>query len=60
MARTNFQYEKRQRELEKKRRAAEKARRRLEAKQRAGDDPAGQPDGSRDGAVLTPDTGTPA
>lgn len=32
MARTNFQYEKRQRELEKKKRAEEKVRRRLEAK----------------------------
>jgi hypothetical protein len=32
MARTNFQYEKRQRELEKKRKADEKAKRKLEAK----------------------------
>jgi hypothetical protein len=32
MARTNFQYEKRQRELEKKRKAEEKARRKAEAK----------------------------
>jgi hypothetical protein len=32
MARTNFQYEKRQRELEKKRKAEEKARRKLETK----------------------------
>lgn len=32
MARTNFQYEKRQRELEKKRKQEEKARRKLEAK----------------------------
>jgi len=32
MARNNFQYEKRQRELEKKRKADEKARRKLEAK----------------------------
>lgn len=42
MARTNFQYEKRQRELEKKRKAEEKAKRKAEAKhQRApegGDD----------------------
>ena len=59
MARTNFQYEKRQRELEKKRRALEKARRRLEAKQRVADDP-GQPDAPHEGAVLTPDAGTPA
>jgi hypothetical protein len=32
MAKTNFQYEKRQRELEKKKKAEEKARRKLEAK----------------------------
>lgn len=32
MARTNFQYEKRQRELEKKRKQEEKARRKLESK----------------------------
>ncbi|MBB3120449.1 hypothetical protein [Pseudoduganella violacea] len=32
MAKTNFQYEKRQRELEKKRKAEEKARRKQEAK----------------------------
>ena len=33
MAKTNFQYEKRQRELEKKRKAEEKARRKQETKQ---------------------------
>jgi hypothetical protein len=32
MAKTNFQYEKRQRELEKKRKQEEKARRKLETK----------------------------
>jgi len=32
MAKTNFQYEKRQRELEKKRKAEEKAKRKLESK----------------------------
>lgn len=36
MAKTNFQYEKRQRELEKKRKAEEKARRKAEAKQGKG------------------------
>ncbi|QGZ39600.1 hypothetical protein [Pseudoduganella flava] len=36
MAKTNFQYEKRQRELEKKRKAEEKARRKQEAKHRPG------------------------
>jgi len=38
MAKTNFQYEKRQRELEKKRKADEKARRKEEAKHK----PAGE------------------
>jgi hypothetical protein len=37
MAKTNFQYEKRQRELEKKRKQEEKARRRSEAKATPGD-----------------------
>lgn len=32
MAKTNFQYEKRQKELEKKKKAEEKARKKLEAK----------------------------
>jgi hypothetical protein len=44
MARTNFQYEKRQRELEKKRKAEEKARRKQDAKREAHEGPAaGQP-----------------
>jgi len=34
MAKTNFQYEKRQRELEKKRKQEEKAKRKLEGKSR--------------------------
>jgi hypothetical protein len=38
MAKTNFQYEKRQRELEKKRKAEEKAQKKLAAKSR----PAGE------------------
>jgi hypothetical protein len=38
MAKTNFQYEKRQRELEKKRKAEEKARRKLESKQHKGEE----------------------
>ncbi|MCC2956627.1 hypothetical protein LK542_13490 [Massilia sp. IC2-477] len=43
MARTNFQYEKRQRELEKKRKAEEKARRKQEAKREGGEGgPAGE------------------
>lgn len=45
MARTNFQYEKRQRELEKKRKAEEKARRKQDAKREAPEGlPAGQAD----------------
>lgn len=42
MAKTNFQYEKRQRELEKKRKAEEKARRKQDAKSHK--EP-GEPDG---------------
>ena len=37
MAKTNFQYEKRQRELEKKRKAEEKARRKQDAKHEPGE-----------------------
>jgi hypothetical protein len=36
MAKTNFSYEKRQRELEKKKKAEEKAKRKLEAKNHPG------------------------
>ncbi|OON60710.1 hypothetical protein B0920_17255 [Massilia sp. KIM] len=39
MTRNNFTYEKRQRELEKKRKAEEKARRKLEAKRGAPGEP---------------------
>jgi hypothetical protein len=42
MARNNFQYEKRQRELEKKRKADEKAKRKLETK----NDPTAHDDGA--------------
>ena len=38
MAKTNFQYEKRQRELEKKRKAEEKARKKQEAKLHKGEE----------------------
>jgi hypothetical protein len=53
MAKTNFSYEKRQRELEKKKKAEEKARKKLEAK----NSPAGE-----DGAAETEeaDEDTPA
>jgi hypothetical protein len=37
MAKTNFSYEKRQRELEKKKKAEEKAKRKLEAKNNPGE-----------------------
>ena len=51
MAKTNFQYEKRQRELEKKRKAEEKARRKADAK--SGHRPAaGQGQGDEPGAVA--------
>jgi hypothetical protein len=45
MARTNFAYEKRQRELEKKRKAEEKARRKAEAKHHSPDGEGGQAQG---------------
>jgi hypothetical protein len=44
MAKTNFQYEKRQRELEKKKKAEEKARRKQEAKQHKGEGGEASPD----------------
>jgi len=46
MAKTNFQYEKRQRELEKKRKADEKARKKQEAKQHKGDETPAPDEGS--------------
>jgi hypothetical protein len=53
MARTNFQYEKRQRELEKKRKADEKAKRKAEAKShKPGESGEGE---EADGEVVTPD-----
>ena len=44
MAKTNFSYEKRQRELEKKKKAEEKARKKLEAKNNPGAAEAETPD----------------
>lgn len=44
MAKTNFSYEKRQRELEKKKKAEEKARKKLEAKNNPGTDGNAAPD----------------
>lgn len=43
MARTNFQYEKRQRELEKKRKAEEKAKRKQDAKRETEEGSSGEP-----------------
>ena len=62
MAKTNFSYEKRQRELEKKKKAEEKAKRKLEAKSTPGE--AGEtveqdePDGDTEAAA--PETQNPA
>jgi hypothetical protein len=53
MAKTNFQYEKRQRELEKKRKAEEKARKKQEAKQHKGE-------GEGDAPALDEDSGEEA
>jgi len=52
MARTNFQYEKRQRELEKKKKAEEKVRRKLEAKHQPAQ-PAGSPPAEQEAAAGT-------
>ena len=50
MAKTNFQYEKRQRELETKRKAEEKARKKQEAKQHKGEDAPAQDEDSAEEA----------
>lgn len=56
MARNNFQYEKRQRELDKKRKAEEKARRKQEAKNMPAGAEAtdGATEGDADGAEAQP------
>jgi hypothetical protein len=59
MAKTNFQYEKRQRELEKKKKAEEKARKKLEAKNNPGAEGEGAPD-DEDGEDAASDGDTPA
>jgi len=58
MAKTNFQYEKRQRELEKKKKADEKARRKLEAKTNPDGSVMQEEDGAED-ADAEPDAETP-
>lgn len=58
MAKTNFQYEKRQRELEKKKKADEKARRKLEAKTPDGE--ANQAPDDDDAGQATPEAQNPA
>jgi hypothetical protein len=65
MAKTNFQYEKRQRELEKKKKADEKARRKLEAKTNpdgsvAQEDGTEEADADADTAEATPAQSNPA
>ncbi len=59
MAKTNFQYEKRQRELEKKKKAEEKARRKLEAKNNPKQD-GEDGDGEDVAPGLDPETANPA
>jgi hypothetical protein len=53
MAKTNFQYEKRQRELEKKKKAEEKARRKQEAKQHKGEEGEASPEADAGEAAET-------
>ena len=48
MAKTNFSYEKRQRELEKKKKAEEKARKKQEAKNSPGGEDGSAPDADTD------------
>jgi hypothetical protein len=57
MAKTNFSYEKRQRELEKKKKAEEKAKRKLEAKNSPGgaNETVEQDDDTEDAAPETQD-----
>lgn len=60
MARNNFQYEKRQRELEKKRKADEKARRKLDAKDAPAEGEGGDaPTASNGDADAEPDAAEP-
>jgi hypothetical protein len=55
MAKTNFSYEKRQRELEKKKKADEKARKKLDAKNSPGGEQAEAPDDD-DAPEVAPET----
>ena len=55
MAKTNFAYEKRQRELEKKKKAEEKARRKAELKQNPGLAEPGELDDDDDGEAADAD-----
>jgi hypothetical protein len=54
MAKTNFAYEKRQRELEKKKKAEEKARRKAELKQNPGLAEPGELDGDEEAGDAAP------
>jgi hypothetical protein len=60
MAKTNFTYEKRQRELEKKKKAEEKARRKLEAKNNPGGEAGVDAPQDEDAAAASPETQNPA
>ena len=59
MAKTNFQYEKRQRELEKKKKADEKARKKLEAKTNP-DGSVNEDDGTEEAEAESATNATPA
>ena len=59
MAKTNFQYEKRQRELEKKMKSEEKARKKLEAKNNPGGEGEGAPE-EDDGEEANSESQDPA
>ncbi len=58
MAKTNFSYEKRQRELEKKKKAEEKAKRKAEAKSHPGEP--GEVEQDDDVEAAAPETQDPA
>ena len=59
MAKTNFQYEKRQRELEKKKKAEEKARRKLDSKPHS-EGEGGEPAMDSAAEQAAPETPNPA
>ncbi|MDQ2990053.1 MAG: hypothetical protein M3R60_13210 [Pseudomonadota bacterium] len=60
MAKTNFSYEKRQRELEKKKKAEEKAKRKAEAKSHPGGEAGETVEQDDDAEEASPETQNPA